>query len=82
MALQVGRRLPHQLGFLFELPEGVVAPHAQQPTDGARVVAAAGTVASGKEKFLETTSKYIASHPLQSLGLAIAAGYLLSRLTR
>jgi hypothetical protein len=28
------------------------------------------------------TSKYIAAHPLQSLGLAIAAGYLLSRLTR
>ena len=38
--------------------------------------------ASGREKFLETTSKYIAAHPLQSLGLAIAAGYLLSRLTR
>jgi ElaB/YqjD/DUF883 family membrane-anchored ribosome-binding protein len=37
---------------------------------------------SGREKFLETTSKYIAAHPLQSLGLAIAAGYLLSRLTR
>ena len=27
-------------------------------------------------------SNYIAAHPLQSLGLAIAAGYLLSRLTR
>ena len=39
-------------------------------------------LASGREKFLETTSKYIAAHPLQSLGLAIAAGYLLSRLTR
>jgi ElaB/YqjD/DUF883 family membrane-anchored ribosome-binding protein len=42
----------------------------------------ADTLASGREKFLETTSKYIAAHPLQSLGLAIAAGYLLSRLTR
>jgi len=42
----------------------------------------ADTLASGRAKFLETTSKYIAAHPLQSLGLAIAAGYLLSRLTR
>jgi ElaB/YqjD/DUF883 family membrane-anchored ribosome-binding protein len=42
----------------------------------------ADTLASGREKFLATTSKYIAAHPLQSLGLAIAAGYLLSRLTR
>ena len=42
----------------------------------------ADTLASGREKFLETSSKYIAAHPLQSLGLAIAAGYLLSRLTR
>jgi ElaB/YqjD/DUF883 family membrane-anchored ribosome-binding protein len=42
----------------------------------------ANAVAPGREKFFETTSKYIAAHPLQSLGLAIAAGYLLSRLTR
>jgi hypothetical protein len=42
----------------------------------------AETLARGKEKFLETTSKYIAAHPPQSLGLAIAAGYLLSRPTR
>jgi len=42
----------------------------------------AETLARGTEKFLETTSKYIAAYPLQSLGLAIAAGYLLSRLTR
>ena len=42
----------------------------------------AATLAKGTEKFLETTSKYIAAHPLQSLGLALAAGYLLSRLTR
>ena len=52
------------------------APAAQWLEDEAK------TLASSKEKFLETTSKYIASHPLQSLGLAIAAGYLLSRLTR
>jgi ElaB/YqjD/DUF883 family membrane-anchored ribosome-binding protein len=42
----------------------------------------ADALASGRAKFLDTTSKYIAAHPLQSLGLAIAAGYLLSRLTR
>jgi ElaB/YqjD/DUF883 family membrane-anchored ribosome-binding protein len=34
------------------------------------------------EKLLDSTSKYVAAHPLQSLGLAVAAGYLLSRLTR
>jgi ElaB/YqjD/DUF883 family membrane-anchored ribosome-binding protein len=38
--------------------------------------------AKGTAKFLETTSKYIAAHPLHSLGLAIAAGYLLGRITR
>jgi ElaB/YqjD/DUF883 family membrane-anchored ribosome-binding protein len=40
------------------------------------------TLASGSEKFLQTSAKYIAAHPVQSLGLAIAAGYLLGRLTR
>jgi len=53
-----------------------VAPAVQSAEDEA------DTLASGREKFLETTSKYIAAHPLESLGLAIAAGYLLSRLTR
>jgi ElaB/YqjD/DUF883 family membrane-anchored ribosome-binding protein len=53
-----------------------VAPAAQWLEDEA------DTLTSGKDKFLETTSKYIAAHPLQSLGLALAAGYLLSRLTR
>ena len=42
----------------------------------------ADILAKETEKFLETTSRYIAAHPLQSLGLAVAAGYLLSRLTR
>jgi hypothetical protein len=42
----------------------------------------AAAFASGRDKFLQTTAKYISAHPLQSLGLAIAAGYLLSRLTR
>jgi ElaB/YqjD/DUF883 family membrane-anchored ribosome-binding protein len=52
------------------------APAAQRLEDEA------AALASGAEKFLETTAKYIAAHPVQSLGLAIAAGYLLSRLTR
>ena len=52
------------------------APAAQGLEDEAH------TLASGGEEFLETMSRYIAAHPLQSLGLAIAAGYLLSRLTR
>jgi len=58
------------------LNEASAARAAQRLEDEAE------TLARGTEKFLETTSKYIAAHPLQSLGLAIAAGYLLSRLTR
>jgi len=34
------------------------------------------------DKLLDSTCKYVAAHPLQSLGLALAAGYLISRLTR
>jgi ElaB/YqjD/DUF883 family membrane-anchored ribosome-binding protein len=34
------------------------------------------------DKLADRTFKYIAAHPLQSLGLALAAGYLISRLTR
>ena len=40
------------------------------------------TLTAGGEKLLDSTYKYIAAHPLQSLGLALAAGYLISRLTR
>lgn len=40
------------------------------------------TLSAGGEKVLESTCKYVAAHPLQSLGLALAAGYLISRLTR
>jgi ElaB/YqjD/DUF883 family membrane-anchored ribosome-binding protein len=40
------------------------------------------TLAAGGGKLLDHTGKYIAAHPLQSFGLAIAAGYLISRLTR
>jgi ElaB/YqjD/DUF883 family membrane-anchored ribosome-binding protein len=32
------------------------------------------------EKLMDSTTKYVAAHPLQSLGLALAAGYLISRL--
>jgi ElaB/YqjD/DUF883 family membrane-anchored ribosome-binding protein len=34
------------------------------------------------EKLAARTRKYIVANPLQSFGLALAAGYLLSRLTR
>ena len=57
------------------LNEATAARAAQRLEDEAEILA------RGTEKFLETTSRYIAAHPLQSLGLAIAAGYLLSRLT-
>ena len=56
--------------------EATAARAAQRLEDEAEILA------NGTAKFLETTSTYIAAHPLQSLGLAIAAGYLLSRLTR
>ena len=56
--------------------EATAARAAQRLEDEAEILA------NGTEKFLETTATYIAAHPLQSLGLAIAAGYLLSRLTR
>jgi ElaB/YqjD/DUF883 family membrane-anchored ribosome-binding protein len=34
------------------------------------------------EKLLERASQFVTDHPIQSLGLALAAGYLISRLTR
>jgi hypothetical protein len=42
----------------------------------------AAALASGTDKFLETTARYIAAKPAQSLGLAIAAGYVLSHYVR
>jgi ElaB/YqjD/DUF883 family membrane-anchored ribosome-binding protein len=42
----------------------------------------AETLANGTEKLLDTASRYIAAHPLRSLAIALAAGYLLNRLTR
>jgi ElaB/YqjD/DUF883 family membrane-anchored ribosome-binding protein len=40
------------------------------------------TLTANGEKLMDSTCKYVAAHPLQSLGLALAAGYLISRLTR
>jgi ElaB/YqjD/DUF883 family membrane-anchored ribosome-binding protein len=40
------------------------------------------TLSATGEKLMDRASKYVAAHPLQSLGLALAAGYLISRLTR
>ena len=37
---------------------------------------------AGGEKLVVRTRKYIIANPLQSFGLALAAGYLISRLTR
>ena len=34
------------------------------------------------EKLMDSTCKYVAAHPLRSLGVALAAGYLASVLTR
>jgi ElaB/YqjD/DUF883 family membrane-anchored ribosome-binding protein len=40
------------------------------------------TLTTTGEKLVDGTWKYISAHPLQSVGLALAAGYLISRLTR
>jgi ElaB/YqjD/DUF883 family membrane-anchored ribosome-binding protein len=37
---------------------------------------------AGGEKLLDRTRKYIAANPLQALGLALATGYLISRISR
>lgn len=40
------------------------------------------TLTVGSEKLLDRSQKYIAAHPLQSLAMALGAGYLISRLMR
>ena len=40
------------------------------------------TLSTAGEKLFDRSCKYVAAHPLQSLGLALAAGYLISRITR
>jgi ElaB/YqjD/DUF883 family membrane-anchored ribosome-binding protein len=52
------------------------APAAQWLEEQSETLSATG------ENLMERASKYVAAHPLQSLGLALAAGYLISRLTR
>jgi ElaB/YqjD/DUF883 family membrane-anchored ribosome-binding protein len=52
------------------------APAAQWLEEQSETLSATG------EKLFDRTCKYVAAHPLQSLGLALAAGYLISRITR
>lgn len=40
------------------------------------------TLGTTGEKLMDSAGKYVAAHPLQPLGLALAAGYLISRVTR
>lgn len=52
------------------------APAAQWMEEHGEELTASG------QKLVERTRKYITANPLQSFGLALAAGYLVSRLTR
>jgi ElaB/YqjD/DUF883 family membrane-anchored ribosome-binding protein len=52
------------------------APTAQWLEEQSETLSATG------EELMNSTCKYVAAHPLQSLGLALAAGYLSGRLTR
>jgi ElaB/YqjD/DUF883 family membrane-anchored ribosome-binding protein len=54
----------------------VAAPAAQWLEEQSETLSTRG------ERLMDSTSKFVAAHPLQSLGLALAAGYLISRLTR
>lgn len=55
---------------------GIAAPAAQWLEEQGENLSTRG------ERLMDSTCKYVAAHPLQSLGLALAAGYLISRLTR
>ena len=55
---------------------GLAAPASQWLEEQGEVLSIRG------EKLMDSTCKYVAAHPLQSIGLALAAGYLISRLTR
>lgn len=39
-------------------------------------------ISASSQKAMDRTRKYITAYPLQSLGMALAAGYLISRITR
>jgi ElaB/YqjD/DUF883 family membrane-anchored ribosome-binding protein len=47
-----------------------------------QVADAAAPASQWLEERRELLGKYVTAHPLQSLALALAAGYLLGRLTR
>jgi ElaB/YqjD/DUF883 family membrane-anchored ribosome-binding protein len=68
-----------------------VAAKAHEAVDKAAGVAAPGAewlanqadeLSAAPKKLMADTCSYVAAHPLQSLGLALLAGYLLSRVTR
>jgi ElaB/YqjD/DUF883 family membrane-anchored ribosome-binding protein len=46
-----------------------------------RVSARSGDVLAAKDEWMNTTRGYVRDHPVAALGIALAAGYLLSRLT-
>jgi ElaB/YqjD/DUF883 family membrane-anchored ribosome-binding protein len=54
----------------------VAAPAAKWLEENGQSLTANG------EQLVERSRKYITANPLQSFGLALAAGYLISRLTR
>ena len=53
-----------------------VAPAAQWLEEHGEALSASG------EKLLDRTRKYVTANPLQALGLALATGYLISRISR
>jgi ElaB/YqjD/DUF883 family membrane-anchored ribosome-binding protein len=62
---------------------GVVDQVAEAAAPAAKwVEEQSGAMTANGEKLLERATKFVADHPIQSLGLALAAGYLISRLTR
>jgi ElaB/YqjD/DUF883 family membrane-anchored ribosome-binding protein len=46
-----------------------------------RLGAKSGDLLRAKDEWTESTRSYVREHPLAALGIALAAGYLLSRLT-
>lgn len=42
----------------------------------------AQALATGGGKYFDIACRYIADHPVESVGLALVAGYLVSQLTR
>jgi ElaB/YqjD/DUF883 family membrane-anchored ribosome-binding protein len=41
----------------------------------------AHALATGGEKLFDNTCKYVAEHPVEAVGIALVAGYLVNRLT-